>query len=340
MRCNMNAEIKHPKTLAEAVVYFSDLDRAHAFFVKMRWPDGTLCCPFCGSVEVRYLPKYRRFQCSSSHKSRQFTVKAGTIMEDSPMGLDKWGVAMWLEANSKNSVSSYEIQRALGITQKSAWFMLHRIREALHGGSLNKIGGKGGSVEVDETFIGGAARFMHKSRRTKMRTGGADKVAVMGLLERHGEKGKSKVRVKVIPNVQRDTLHGEIVKNVKPGTNVYTDAWRAYQGMPEHYVHEFVDHMESYARGAVHTNGLENFWALFKRCIRGTHVSIDPAHLFRYLDSEVFRFNNRKLTDGERLQLVMRGITGKRLTYKALIGAMEGTPGNGKDGARGIIQPS
>jgi hypothetical protein len=243
-------------------------------------------------------------------------------MEDSPLGLDKWGAAFWLEVNAKNSISSYEVHRALGVTQKSAWFMLHRIRLALQDGTIAKIGGNGGIVEADETFIGGLARNMHKDRREKTikGTGSSGKTGVMGLLERHGEKGKSKVRAKVIPNTQRETLHGEIVKHVEPGASIYTDAWRPYQQMPEQFVHDFVDHMEAYVRDAVHTNGMENFWALFKRCIKGTHVSVEPFHLAAYVDSEAFRFNNRDVKDGERFVRALGGTSGKRLTYKALTG--------------------
>src|SRR5215207_10728307 len=162
----MNAGKKYPKTLVEAIRYFADLDVAHAFFADARWPDGVVCCPHCGDVNVKYMPTYRRWECKNKHPKRQFTVKVGTIMEDSPMGLDKWAVAFWLEANAKNSISSYEVHRALGITQKSAWFMQHRIRLAMQSGSFEKMGGNGSNgVEADETFVGGLARNMHRSRR-------------------------------------------------------------------------------------------------------------------------------------------------------------------------------
>jgi transposase-like protein len=316
-----------PKNLMQAVRYFSDLDVAHEFFAKVRWPDG-VCCPHCGSVEVKYLAKYRRFQCSHNHKSRQFTVKTGTVMEDSALGLDKWAVGLWLEVNAKNSVSSYEIHRSLGITQKSAWFMLHRIRLAVQDGSLSKMGGNGSICEADETFIGGKARNMHASRRRKVitGTGGTNKTAVMGLLERHEEKGKSKVRTTVVANRKRETLHDVIHKNVETGSQIFTDALPSYLGLAPNFLHDFVDHAESYAKGTVHTNGLENFWSLFKRCIKGTHVSVEPFHLFRYLDSESFRFNYRDTDDSGRFLAAMQGMSGKRLTYKALTGALEQPP--------------
>ncbi len=299
---------RNPKTLIEAVRYFSDLDVAHDFFVRVRWADGVVC-PQCGSHDARYLPKYRRFQCNKVHPRRQFTVKTGTVMEDSPLGLDKWAVAFWLEVNAKNSISSYEIHRALGITQKSAWFMLHRIRLAVQTGTFEKMAG---IVEADETFIGGLARNMHKRERERKitGTGSTGKTAVMGLLARHNGERCSQVRATVVPNVQHQTLRDIIYQN-------------------------FVDHAECYVKGAVHTNGLENFWALFKRCIKGTHVSIEPYHLFRYIDSESFRFNNRDFNDGRRFVLALRGMAGKRLTYKSLTGktSLEGLAEIDSDGA-------
>lgn len=326
----------YPGTLVEAVRYFSDLDRAHEAFTKVRWPDGIVCCPHCGSTAVTALPKYRRWECKEKHPRRQFTVKVGTIMEDSPMSLDKWAVAFWLEVNAKNSISSYELHRALGITQKSAWFMLHRIRLATQQGSLVKLGGEGSpGVEVDETYIGGLARNMHKSRRDKVitSTGGVDKTAVMGLLDRHGEKGISQVRTQVVDDRKAETLHAIIHKNVEHGSQVMTDELAGYRGLEADFIHGVINHAEKYVDGHIHTNGLENFWALLKRCIKGTHVSIEPFHLFRYLDSECFRFNNRHMDDGERFQAVLKGIDGKRLTYKALIGALEDRPGSDSDGA-------
>ena len=317
----MNAnktEIQSPRTLIEAVRFFSDLDTAHNYFAQMRWPNGAVC-PHCGSTQVAYMAKYRRYQCSGSHDSRQFTLKTGTVMEDSPIGLDKWAVAFWLEVNAKNSISSYEVHRALGVTQKSAWFMQQRVRLAMQSGSVAKMTG---AVEADETFIGGLARNMHKHKRAQKikGTGGSGKTAVMGLLERHSEKGKSKVRVKVIGTVQGATLKAEVRQHVEAGANLYTDAHAGYTGLAADFAHEFIDHAETYVRGEVHTNGLENFWALFKRCIKGTHVSVEPFHLFRYVDAEAFRFNNRKMNDGSRFTTLIGQIVGKRLTYKQLIG--------------------
>lgn len=325
MNAQNSTAVAYPKTLVEAIRYFADTEVALNFWVDLRWPDGVFC-PRCGSTDVRFLGiKYARWECKGQHDRRQFTVKVGTIMEDSPLSLDKWAVAMWLEANAKNSISSYEIHRALGITQKSAWFMQHRIRLAMQDGSTDKLSG---TVEVDETFIGGKARNMHKHKRAEKikGTGGMGKTAVMGLLARHGEKGKSTVRAKVIGSTKRATLHPLVKENVEAGSNVYTDALKSYDALNADFVHEFIDHAECYARGAVHTNGLENFWSLFKRCIKGTHVSVEPFHLFRYLDAEAFRFNNRSVKDADRFTAVASGIEGKRLTYKQLIGATEVPP--------------
>jgi transposase-like protein len=314
---------KHPKTLLEAVRYFSDFATAHDFFAKMRWPDGAVC-PRCGSKEVTYSPKYRRFQCKHGHKNRQFTVKTGTVIEDSPLGLDKWATAFWLEANAKNSISSYEVHRGLGVTQKSAWFMLHRIRYALKSGTFEKMGGNGGAVEADETYIGGKRNrmnFRYKAKQPKG-SGTVGKATIMGILERRiGEP--SQVRASVVESANKATIHPIIRSNVATGTHLYTDSWKGYRNLGKDFLHEFVDHTMEYVRGQVHTNGLENFWNLFKRCIKGTHVSVDPAHLERYVDSECFRFNNRKMDDGQRLKLAMAGMSGKRLTYKALTGALE-----------------
>jgi len=309
----MKTQTRSPETLTEAILYFADADRALEFVVSLRWPNGTTC-PRCDSKEVGFLKTRRIWKCSTCR--RQFSVKVGTIFEDSPLGLDKWLPAMWLIANCKNGVSSYELARSLGVTQKTAWFMLHRIRLAMQTRTFSSMGG---DVEVDETFIGGRARFMHATRRTKG-TGGAGKAVVMGLLERHAEKGKSRVRTKVIRNNRRILLQPEIRKEVVPGSSVYTNALRSYRGLDAEYVHQVIDHAECYAKGKVHTSGLENFWSLLKRGIRGTYISVEPFHLFRYLDEQSFRFNQRKDNDSSRFVQLLGSIIGRRLTYKGLIG--------------------
>jgi transposase-like protein len=300
-----------PTTLIEAIRYFSDLDICTEFVAEMRWPNGPVC-PRCGGVEHSYLTTRRLWKCKGCKK--QFSVKLGTIFEDSKLGLDKWLPAAWLTANSKNGISSHELGRSLGITQKSAWFMLHRIRLAMQTGSFNKVGGE---VEADETFIGGKARNMHSDvRKRKITgTGGKDKTVVMGMRQRGGE-----TRASVIPDIRRSTLHGQIRANVTPGAAVYTDVHQAYNGLEGTYAHETVDHAKSYVNGRAHTNGLENFWSLLKRGLSGTYVSVEPFHLFRYLDERLFAYNLRDLDDYGRFAAVLRAVTGRRLTYAELIG--------------------
>jgi transposase-like protein len=308
-----------PKTLQQAVIYFANPDNCLKFMVKLRWPDGVVTCPTCGREDAVFLENQRKWQCKSVHTKRQFSVKVGTILEDSPIGLDKWLIAIWMVSNCKNGVSSYEIGRALGVTQKSAWFMLHRIRLAMQNRSFLKLGGPDGEIEVDETFVGGAARFMHadKHRRRITETGTKDKTAVMGILERGGE-----VRAAVVGNRKKHALQTNIRAHVKAGSAIYTDALMSYQGLKaQGFEHQVIDHAERYVDGQVHTNGLENFWSLFKRQLKGTYISVEPFHLFRYLDEQVFRYNFRGLThDGLRFEHVASHILGKRLTYAEVTG--------------------
>lgn len=299
-----------PKTLLEAVKYFGDLDVCTAFMASLRWPDG-ITCPRCEHDQTSYIKTRRLWQCKGCRK--QFTIKTGSIMEDSPIGLDKWLPALWMIVNAKNGISSYEIHRALGITQKSAWFLLHRIRLAMQAGTWKKLSGH---VEVDETFIGGAARNMHKGRRKVRGTGHGGKVAVQGLLERHG----GEVRCMVTGGTRRHHLMPNVMNHVEHGSQVFTDAHSSYIGLDSQYVHNVINHAESYVRGNVHTNGIENFWALLKRTIGGTYISVEPFHLFRYLDEQSFRFNKRKANDLDRFIAAAKTVTGRRLTFEELTG--------------------
>jgi transposase-like protein len=289
----MENPAKQPKTLLEAIQYFSDLDVATEFVARLRWPDRP-ACPRCGVVDSKhyYLKTRRLWKCRACKKL--FSVKVGTIFEDSPLGLDKWLPAVWLIANCKNGISSYELARHLGIQQKSAWFMLHRIRLAMQTGTFEKLVGE---VEVDETYIGGLARNMHKSKRAEKitGTGTSGKVAVMGLLERHGE-----VRTKIVPDTKSRTLKVEVRENVESGSEVHADTFQFYQGLDAEYIHNVVDHAESYVKGHVHTNGLENFWSHLKRGIKGTYVSVEPYHLIRYLDEQAFGLTNTKIRIGSQ----------------------------------------
>ena len=310
-----------PKTLQQAVVYFANPDNCIAYMVERRWPNGVEC-PTCGRKDVVFLANQRKWQCKSVHAKRQFSAKVGTIFEDSPIALDKWLVAVWMLTNSKNGISSYEVARALGVTQKSAWFMTHRIRLAMQSIVRNQLGGEGKEVEVDETFMGGKARNLHHDvhKRRIVDTGSKDKTPVFGMLERDGE-----IRAFVVPTRKKKVLQGEIAEHVQEGTPIYSDALMSYMGLRDRYQHDVIDHARGYVRGRVHTNGLENFWSQLKRSIRGTHVSVEPFHLFRYLDEATFRFNNRatpdcKTTDADRFETVITRILGKRLTYAELTG--------------------
>lgn len=318
-----------PKTLQQAILFFADPNNCLDFLAVRRWPEGVIC-PACGSKEVRFLATRRLWECKAKHAKKQFSIKVGSIFEDSAISLDKWLTAIWMIANCKNGVSSYEIHRALDVTQKSAWFMLHRIRVALRSGSFEKFGGSGdggGEVEVDETFVGGKLKNMHSRRRnrivreTGMSAGAVAKTVVMGFLDRDLRQ----VRTSIVPNTSRIALQKEVWKHVKHGANVYTDDLASYKKLDQNYVHQVVNHAERYVNGRVHTNGLENFWSLFKRHVSGTYVAVEPFHLLRYLDEQVFRYNNRgtrdnPVTDADRFDLAVRNLVGKRITYKELTG--------------------
>ncbi len=322
-----------PKTLQDACVMFADPQRALDYMMPLVWPHG-VTCPHCGVVkEHHYIASRRIWRCLDCGK--QFSIKIGTIMEDSPLGLDKWLCAMWLIANAKNGISSWEIHRALGVTQKSAWFLLHRIRLAMKTGTFKKMGG---TTEVDEVYIGGDPKNFSKSKKKalhavakKARPGKpvnlrryVKKAIVMGLLERGTNGGPSQVRTTMSQSARRPHI-SEIVKaHVNPGSFLMTDAHPSYRGMgAEGFIHMTINHALKYAESHIHTNGIENFWSLLKRSINGTYVAIEPFHLEAYLDEQAFRFNKRTLNDAERMARVVAGIGGKRVTYAELTGKAE-----------------
>jgi hypothetical protein len=311
-----------PKTLQAAIQHFSDYDNCRKFMSGVRWLDEIVRCPYCNSEKVTYLAKAKLYRCYGDHPKQKFSLKVGTVFEDSPIPLEKWLPAVWLVVNCKNGISSYELGKDLGVTQKSAWFMLHRIRLAMQSKSFVKIGGPGSEIEVDETFIGGKARNMHKSKRikTKVREGNWGKTIVMGMLERGGH-----VKTQVVPNRKKPALHAAIAETIEKGSQLYTDEHTGYMDISPDYMHSIVNHLENYVSGRVHTNGLENFWSLLKRGLNGTYVAVEPFHLFRYVDEQAFRFNNRAtrdnpLTDADRFHLALSQIAGKRLTFAEVTG--------------------
>lgn len=310
---------KGPATLQEAIVFFSNIENCREYMTQLRWADGKVICPVCGSDDVAWLPNAKVYKCYGKHLKNKFSLKIGTIFEESPIPLEKWLPVMWMLANSKNGVSSWEIHRSMGVTQKTAWFMLQRGRLAMQDeANGGKLGGNGVPVQVDETFIGGKARNMHHSARLRnhVGTGGGGKTVVLGALEQGG-----KVRTKVTSDRKRDTIAPFVREHVESGANLHTDEWQRAFWRADEYTHEMVNHLEGYVSGNVHTNGIENFWSLLKRTLGGTYVSVEPFHLFRYVDEQAFRFNNRgPMTDQQRFRYLMRKCVGKRLTYAELTG--------------------
>jgi transposase-like protein len=304
------------RTLREAVIFFQDYDNCHKYMTELRWPDGVVRCPRCNSDHVIYLQKARVWKCYGKHKSPKFSLKTGTVFEDSPLGLDKWLPAVWMIVNCKNGISSWELHRALGVTQKTAWFMLYRIRLAMQGETGGKLGGQ---VEVDETFVGGKARNMHKraiENRLYRENAPHGKAIVFGMLERNG-----KVRAIHVDSRRKHELQKAIRENIEAGSAIFSDQLLSYEGLNAEYDHAVINHAVEYVNGNVHTNTMENFWSLLKRGLHGTYVSVEPFHLFRYIDEQAFRYNNRKgMDDADRFKLALSQIVGKRLTYKHLTG--------------------
>lgn len=330
-----------PKTLLDAITYFSDYDNCRKFMVAVRWADEVVCCPHCGNDKVSYLEKARLYFCPTKHPKQKFSLKVGTIFEDSPIGLDKWLPAAWLIANCRNGISNYEMARALGVTQKSAWHMAHRLRVAMNGGSSTKMGGSNGEVvEIDEVYIGGDMKNKHLKYRKiprfievdkkmvpnpdyKPKTGrGSDKVPVFGIIDRTTRQ----VRTQVLPGIKRDVLMNAILDNIEKGSTVYSDGLAEYKFLKtKNFIHETVNHLNEYVRGEVHTQGIENYWSLLKRGLKGTYIAVEPFHLHRYADEQAFRYNNSvRKTDGDRFKKLLSQIVGKRLTFADLTGKEAG----------------
>ena len=308
-------------TLRDAILWFADFEHCRQFMVELRWLDGVVKCPTCGATKLTWLAKQRVWKCYAGHPKPTFSLKTGTIFEDSPIPLEKWLPTAWLLINCKNGISSYELHRDLGVTQKTAWFMLHRIRLAMQDGNFNKLGGE---VEVDETFIGGKARNMHASKREQKitGTGGKDKTMVMGMVERGGN-----VRAFVVDSRRKKELQKQVREHVEAGAAIFSDELKSYEGLESEYQHAVINHAVEYVNGNVHTNTMENFWSLLKRGLHGTYISVEPFHLFRYIDEQAFRYNNRTATDAERFTGVMKQIVGRRITYKELTGKVSAESG-------------
>ena len=311
-----------PKTLIEAIQYFSNYENCRQFMIATRWADGIVRCPSCGSENVLYMEKARQYFCRMKHSKPKFSLKVGTIFEDSPIALEKWLPASWLLVNAKNGISSYELARAIGVTQKSAWFMLHRIREAMGDDNKGKIGGSPKNpVEIDEAYLQANPRKQNQIQR-KTAHASDRKAIVMGMMARNTRE----VRAMVVPDAKRTTLQNKILDHVGWGAHIYTDQHVSYDGLSATnlFVHKTVNHMVQHVKGKVHTNGIENFWSLLKRTLKGTYVAVEPYHLDAYVSEQVFRFNNSKgKTDAQRFNKVMSQTANKRLTFAQLTGKDE-----------------
>lgn len=305
-----------PRTLIDAVTYFANNENCVAFVKEHFWPNGEVSCLKCGGNRISSVKDRPQFRCKDC--KYDFSVKVNTIFEKSPLPLSKWLPALWLMSNSKNAISSHELARSLGVTQKTAWFMSHRIREAMRMNSFHKLSGE---VETDSTYIGGLEGNRHANKRGFQPQGGSGKAIVFGAVERGGD-----VQARVVDGLTKQDVENEILSTVAVGSKLMTDEHYGYANLKYAYDHKAVNHSKSeYARkdeegNSIHTNTIENFWSLFKRGLKGTHIHVSPFHLDRYIDDQAFRYNHRKNNDFGRFDLSVAQSQGKRLTWLQLTG--------------------
>lgn len=302
--------IQQFNNLIQLMAAIPDEQTAIDHFTAIRWKSGAYC-PYCGATRVYHFSDRRTHKCGECRK--RFSIKVGTIFEDSKIPLRQWLLAVWLITSHKKGIASTQLGKDIGVTQKTAWFMLHRLRQAAQTPSFNRQ--LDGEIEADETFVGGKEKNKHAWQRTGGKQGGAGKVPVLGLLEREGE-----LRTGITPNLSARNVQSVIRENVAPGSSLMTDEHGAFLGLSDSYFHHRVNHSAGeYVRNfCLHTNGIESVWALFKRQIIGTHHYLSPKHLNRYLGEMTWRFNRRALGEGERVNALL-GQTSGRLTYKELI---------------------
>ncbi len=302
------------KSYIELLDHFKDQQTCIEHLEKQRW-NGRPVCPFCGHDKV--YKTNRGYKCASSDCYKKFTVTVGSVFENSKIPLRYWFAAIYLCAGHKKGISSHQLGRDLNISQKTAWFLLHRVREMLREKSPVMLSN---DVEIDETFIGGKEKNKHRNKKTEGSQGRSVKTksAVLGIIERKG-----KIVVVPVKNTAAETIQPIMVKTVQAGSNIHTDEWGGYSGLNKNYNHNVVRHgLGEYVVGLSHTNNVENFWSHLKRGITGIHHQVSEKHLHRYCDAQAFRFNTRNENESERFDTILQKCTG-RLTYAALINKSE-----------------